>query len=88
MRSRSIEPYVEAICEKGCQSVREDMRLLSQGVVLPELKDLDEMARKMVFKELRSIMAVYGDGCPVIQPATSEKDEEIQHEYRKKNTSR
>lgn len=88
MQSRSIELYVEAICEKGCQSVREDMRLLSQGVVLPELKDLDEMARKMVLKELRSIMAVYGDGCPVVQPATSEKDEEIQHEYRKKNTSR
>ncbi|MEW8028067.1 MAG: hypothetical protein AB2792_02110 [Candidatus Thiodiazotropha sp.] len=85
--SRLIEPYVETICEKGCESVREDMRLLSQGVVLPELKDLDEIARKMVLKELQSIMAVYGDGCPVVQPATSEKDK-IEYEYRKKSTSR
>jgi hypothetical protein len=87
MVSRLIEPYVEAICEKGCRSVREDMRLLSQGVILPELKDLDEMARQLVLKELQSIMAVYGDGCPVVQHATSEKDE-VQHEQREKNTSR
>jgi hypothetical protein len=69
-----IEPYVEAICEKGCQSVREDIRLLRQGVVLPELKDLDAMARQMVLKELQSIMAVYGDGCPAVrQKGTGEK---------------
>ncbi|MES9947127.1 MAG: hypothetical protein B6D77_18530 [gamma proteobacterium symbiont of Ctena orbiculata] len=87
MGSRLIEPYIEAICEKGCKSVREDMRLLSQGVVLPELKDLDEIARQMVLKELRSIMAVYGDGCPVVQPQSSNKND-IKHENRKKNTSR
>jgi hypothetical protein len=79
MVSRLIEPYVEAICEKGCQSVREDMRLLSQGVILPELKELDEMARQMVLKELQSIMAVYGDGCPVVQHVIYEKDD-TQHE--------
>lgn len=87
MRSVSIEQHVEAICEKGCRSVREDIRLLSRGVVLPELRDLDELARQMVLKELRSIMAVYGDSCPAKQPADSETGE-ITHGHRKKNSSR
>jgi hypothetical protein len=86
MGSRLIDYYVEAICEKGCKSVREDVRLLSQGVVLPELQNLDEMARQQVLKELRSIMAVYGDGCPVVQPEKSNKNN-LKHEYRKKNAT-
>ncbi len=87
MRSASIDQHVEAICEKGCRSVREDIRLLSQGCVLPELRDLDELARQMVLKELRSIMAVYGDGCPAMQPEISEKGD-ITDDHRKKNSSR
>ncbi|MES9994252.1 MAG: hypothetical protein ABW098_20065 [Candidatus Thiodiazotropha sp.] len=83
MRNSLIEQQVEAICEKGCRSVREDIRLLSRGVVLPELKDLDEPSRQMVLKELRSIMAVYGDGCPVTQPSLSEEGS-LEHERRKK----
>jgi hypothetical protein len=87
MRNALIEQHVEAICEKGCRSVREDIRLLSQGTVLPELKNLDEFARQMVLRELRSIMAVYGDGCPATQPEISEKGD-IADDDRKKNTSR
>jgi hypothetical protein len=44
--------------------VREDIKLLQRGVILPELEDLDELARRTVLKELHSIMAVYGDACP------------------------
>ncbi|PUB73666.1 MAG: hypothetical protein DBP03_11925 [gamma proteobacterium symbiont of Ctena orbiculata] len=87
MRNSLIEQHVEAICEKGCRSVREDIRLLSRGVVLPELSDLDELSRQLVLKELRSIMAVYGDGCPVTQPPLSEKGG-LGHDQRKKTTSR
>ena len=65
MRQNQVEECVETLCQKGCQSVREDIRLLEQGVVLPELTVLDDMARLKVLKELRAIMAVYGDSCPV-----------------------
>jgi hypothetical protein len=82
MRSRSIDSFVEAICEKGCQSVREDIRLLRQGVILPELRDLDEMARQKVLKELQSIMAVYGEGCPAVRQNKREEDD-IAHERKK-----
>jgi hypothetical protein len=87
MGSGLIEPYVEAICEKGCQSVREDIRLLRQGVILPELKDLDTVARQKVLKELQSIMAVYGEGCPAVPQKAQEKDE-LAYERKKKNSPR
>ncbi|MCU7797932.1 MAG: hypothetical protein KZQ75_12445 [Candidatus Thiodiazotropha sp. (ex Myrtea spinifera)] len=65
MRNKQIEHCIEVLCQKGCQSVRDDIRLLEQGVVLPELSVLDDLARLKVLKELRAIMAVYGDSCPV-----------------------
>ncbi len=64
MTRQQIDKSIEQLCQKGCQSVREDIRLLERGVILPEILDLDEMARVMVLKELQSIMAVYGDACP------------------------
>ncbi|MCU7931956.1 MAG: hypothetical protein KZQ90_14230 [Candidatus Thiodiazotropha sp. (ex Codakia rugifera)] len=86
MRRDLIDQSIEAICQKGCRSVREDIHLLTQGVILPELKEFDDLARQMVLKELRSIMAVYGDGCPIIQPAERDKGS-LQHGQEKKNTS-
>jgi hypothetical protein len=65
MRQNQVEECIETLCQKGCQSVRDDIRLLEQGVVLPELAVLDDLARQKVLKELRAIMAVYGDTCPV-----------------------
>ena len=64
MTSKQIDQGVERICQKGCQAVREDIRLLEQGVILPELRDLDESVHHQVLQELRAIMAVYGDVCP------------------------
>lgn len=64
MARQQIDQGIEQLCQKGCQSVREDIRLLERGVILPEIQDLDEMGRRLVLKELRSIMAVYGDVCP------------------------
>ena len=69
MRDEQIEHCIEVICQKGCQSVRDDIRLLEKGVVLPELAVLDDLARLKVLKELRAIMAVYGDSCPVSLPS-------------------
>jgi hypothetical protein len=62
---RCIETKVEELCLKGCQSVREDIKLLQRGATLPELQDFDALAREAVLRELQSIMAVYGDVCPI-----------------------
>ncbi|MCU7906579.1 MAG: hypothetical protein KZQ76_12200 [Candidatus Thiodiazotropha sp. (ex Epidulcina cf. delphinae)] len=87
MRDKLIDQHVEALCRKGCRSVREDIRLLTQGVIPPELKGLDDLAGRAVVKELRAIMAVYGDGCPVIQQRERKKSD-LQHGQEKKKTSR
>ncbi|MDJ0808115.1 MAG: hypothetical protein QNJ78_14935 [Gammaproteobacteria bacterium] len=70
MAPKQIDQSVERLCQKGCQSVREDIRLLERGVVLPELQDLDDLGRKQVLQELQSIMAVYGDMCPADRKIT------------------
>lgn len=64
MAPKHIDQSIERLCQKGCQSVREDIRLLERGVILPEIQDLDEIGRRTVLKELHAIMAVYGDVCP------------------------
>jgi hypothetical protein len=64
MNRELIDRAVENLCLKGCVSVREDIKLLQRGVILPEIQDLDEIARRSVLKELQSIMGVYGDVCP------------------------
>ncbi|MES9833759.1 MAG: hypothetical protein ABW170_16040 [Candidatus Thiodiazotropha sp. L084R] len=69
MGNKQIDQYVEILCQKGCRSVREDIQLLEQGVILPELEVLDDLSRQKVLKELRAIMAVYGDSCPVEFPS-------------------
>ena len=87
MRSKYIDECVERLCQKGCRSVREDILLLERGVVLPELSALDDLARQAVLKELRSIMAVYGDSCPVTAPAATSIDEQ-KHVENRKNPAR
>ena len=67
MTQHEIDQSIERLCLKGCQSVREDIRLLERGVILPELQNLDELARQRVLRELQSIMAVYGDACPAVR---------------------
>ena len=75
MRSKKIDQCVELLCQKGCGSVREDILLLERGVVLPELSAMDDLARQAVLKELRSIMAVYGDSCPLPTSTNISEDE-------------
>ncbi|MEJ2452984.1 MAG: hypothetical protein P8103_02350 [Candidatus Thiodiazotropha sp.] len=78
MRSKQIEECIEILCQKGCHSVRQDIRLLERGESLPELRVLDDLARQTVLKELRAIMAVYGDSCPVADVQENKK-QEINH---------
>jgi hypothetical protein len=74
-----IEECVETICQKGCRFVKQDIRLLQRGEILPEFGVLDDLARQVVLKELRAIMAVYGDRCstPVCEQS---KDDRMKHE--------
>jgi len=78
MRNKQIDQCIETLCQKGCQSVRQDIGLLEQGVILPELTVLDDLARLAVLKELRAIMAVYGNSCPAM-PVNSEVRGSRQH---------
>jgi len=60
---KKIATCVDAICEKGCRAVRADIRALEKGEVLKETEGLDRETRRKVLKELKAIMAVYGDTC-------------------------
>lgn len=68
MRSQQIDQCIEGLCQEGCRAVRDVIRLLEQGAALPELAMLDDLARLAVLKELRAIMAVYGDSCSIAAP--------------------
>ena len=65
LKNRNIEKTVEAICQKGCQAVRDDLVKLKAGQIPAETESLNHKERKAVYKELKSIMAVYGDACRV-----------------------
>lgn len=58
-----IDETVEVICQKGCQTVRDDLAILKRGKKLAEIEHLNHEERKVVYTELKSIMAVYGDAC-------------------------
>ena len=60
-----LECRVEAICEKGCRLVREDIATLEGGGDVPETVDLDAAERAWVLAELQAVMAVYGARCRV-----------------------
>lgn len=63
MKNILIEQVVEVICEKGCQSVRDDIARLEDGQLLAETAGLTRYQSVLVLKELQSIMSVYGDTC-------------------------
>jgi hypothetical protein len=63
MYSKRIQACIDAICAKGCGSVREDILWLERGRDLPEVAGLEEEELQTVIKELKSIMSVYGDTC-------------------------
>ena len=65
MERTKVEACVEAICNKGCRTVRQDISLLEQGEKLPEVAKLTEGECSQVLKELKNIMAVYGDSCRI-----------------------
>ena len=60
-----LESRLEAICQRGCQQVRQAIATLEQGGELPETYDLDAAERAWLLAELSTVMAVYGDRCRI-----------------------
>jgi hypothetical protein len=65
MLNRQVERAVEQLCAKGCQAVWGFIRSLEGGESLPETAGLDAVEIAAVLHELKAIMAVYSDNCPV-----------------------
>ena len=63
MRATRLDDIVEEMCQKGCQAVHRDIRLLENGGVPPEVAGLPGPERQRILGELKAIMAVYGDRC-------------------------
>jgi hypothetical protein len=63
-----VDARIEAVCSKGCSQVRQDIASLEAGVQLPETRDLSDDERTTLLRELKQIMAVYGDACRLPSP--------------------
>jgi hypothetical protein len=60
-----LESRLEALCEKGCRRVRQDIDALDRGEDLPETRGLSAEERRLLLRELKQVMAVYADRCSV-----------------------
>jgi hypothetical protein len=60
-----IEARLEAICQKGCREVWQDIARLERGEPLPETHDLSVEERRWLLDELNAIMAVYSGRCTI-----------------------
>jgi hypothetical protein len=61
--SKRVERSIEALCNKGCRSVWEDINALEQGHALQETRGLNGAEIAQVVAELRQVMAVYEGKC-------------------------
>ncbi len=59
--TNQIELFLEQICEQGCRSVNKVIKQLEKGEIIELTRDLNESQHKILLKELKSIMAVYGE---------------------------
>ena len=61
-----LEARLEAMCEKGCRHVWQDIDALERGENLPETRDLSVEDRAWLLRELKQVMAVYADRCSAV----------------------
>lgn len=60
-----VDRCIDALCGHGCRAVREYIDALRAGDEYPHWAELDADERGLLCHELESIMAVYGDKCPI-----------------------
>lgn len=58
---KQIELSLEQICEQGCRSVNQVIQQLEKCEVIEMTRHLNDSQHKILLKELKSIMAVYGE---------------------------
>ena len=60
-----IATCVEAICHKGCRSVRIDIIRLEAGFNIPEVAGFSTAEKAEILAELKAVMAAYDDTCTI-----------------------
>ena len=58
---KHIELSLEHICEQGCRAVNKVINQLKKGEMIEMTRHLNELQQEILLKELKSIMAVYGE---------------------------
>lgn len=58
-----LESRLEALCEKGCRRVWQDIDALERGEDLPETRGLSVAECRALLRELKQVMAVYANRC-------------------------
>jgi len=59
--TKQIELSLEQICEQGCRSVNQVIQQLENGELIELTRHLNDSQHQILLKELKSIMAVYGE---------------------------
>jgi hypothetical protein len=62
-----IEDCIEAIAQQGCQYTREVLAMFREGAIPSEVIHLSIDERAVVHAELKAVMDVYGEDCPIDQ---------------------
>ena len=60
-----IEDCIEAIAQQGCQYTREVLAMFREGAIPSEVIHLTLDERAVVHAELKAVMDVYGEDCPI-----------------------
>lgn len=61
MHASSLDVIVDTLCQQGCQQVAKTIQAIEAGQYPDIVQPLDASARDVVLRELKAVMAVYGD---------------------------
>ena len=59
MRPQVIGDAIEALCQRGCRAVLDDVAALERGESVPETVCLSPAETREVLAELRALMSIY-----------------------------
>jgi len=65
MSFEQVDECIELLCQRGCSAVRGVISDLEAGRPVPGTEQLSMDGRRRVLAELKAVMAVYDDRCPL-----------------------
>ena len=65
MRYHVIDDAIEALCQRGCRVVLDEVAALERGEPGEGTASLSPAETREVLKELKAIMSVYGNTCRI-----------------------